>query len=116
MAKMGRPVIEIDWNLFDSLCAIQCTAKEIAQVLKTSVDTLERNIRRKYKQTFAEHYDEKRQTGFASLRRKQYELAMGGNTVMCIWLGKQWLGQSDKQELNQSTEVKIKIETEDERL
>ena len=30
------------------------------------------------------------------LRKKQFEMAMDGNVQMLIWLGKQYLGQSDK--------------------
>ena len=30
-----------------------------------------------------------------SLRRKQMEVAMAGTPSMLIWLGKQWLGQSE---------------------
>ena len=32
------------------------------------------------------------------LRRKQIEVAMNGNVVMLIWLGKQYLGQAEKVE------------------
>ena len=31
-----------------------------------------------------------------SLRRAQYQVAKDGNPTMLIWLGKQWLGQSEK--------------------
>ena len=31
-----------------------------------------------------------------SLRRKQYSTAMEGNATMLVWLGKNWLSQSDK--------------------
>ena len=34
------------------------------------------------------------------LREKQWELAMMGNVQMLIWLGKQYLGQSDKVDNN----------------
>ena len=34
------------------------------------------------------------------LRQKQWELAMMGNVQMLIWLGKQYLGQSDKVDNN----------------
>jgi hypothetical protein len=37
--------------------------------------------------------------GRMSLRRLQWKKAQEGNTTMLIWLGKQYLGQSDKQEL-----------------
>jgi hypothetical protein len=33
------------------------------------------------------------------LRRKQLEKAMGGDSTMLIWLGKNMLGQSDKSEV-----------------
>jgi hypothetical protein len=32
----------------------------------------------------------------ASLRRIQWKLAEAGNATMCVWLGKQLLGQRDK--------------------
>ena len=34
-----------------------------------------------------------------ALREKQIEMAMQGNVQMLIWLGKQYLGQLDKQEV-----------------
>ena len=37
--------------------------------------------------------------GKASLRRMQYGAANKGNVTMQIWLGKQYLGQNDKQEI-----------------
>ena len=33
------------------------------------------------------------------LRRKQFEMAMDGDVRMLIWLGKQYLGQSEKPEV-----------------
>ena len=33
----------------------------------------------------------------AALAKKQIEVALGGNTTMLIWLGKQYLGQKDKE-------------------
>ncbi len=35
-----------------------------------------------------------------SLRRKQWRAAEEGNTTMLVWLGKQYLGQKDKSEMN----------------
>jgi hypothetical protein len=98
--KMGRPKIAIDYDLFDKLCSIQCTQEEIASIMNVSVDTLERRCRREKKQTFAEYYDKKRAGGKMSLRRKQYEIAQSGNVTMLIWLGKQYLGQSEKQDMD----------------
>ena len=33
------------------------------------------------------------------LRQKQFQMAMDGDVKMLIWLGKQMLGQADKQEV-----------------
>ena len=105
--KTGRPTLEVDWEVFDELCRIQCTKTEIAAVLKMSDDTLSRRIKEEFGVTFTELYKEKRQAGFASIRRKQFEVAMAGNgnVGMLIWLGKNWLGQSDKIEETVKTEL-----------
>jgi hypothetical protein len=42
------------------------------------------------------------------LKRKQIAVALQGNVVMLIWLGKQYLGQADKTE--ESGEYKIIVE------
>lgn len=93
---MARPRKVIDWPTVDKLCAIHCTCEEIAGILNVSVDTLERAVKREHKMTFAVYFEQKAAHGRMSLRRKQYELAAGGNATMLIWLGKQWLGQKDK--------------------
>jgi len=88
-----NPRIEIDWDLVKKLAAIHCTQEEIASVVGCSVDTLTR------RPEFAEVFKKGREEGKASLRRKQYEIAMNGNVSMLIWLGKQILGQSEKTEV-----------------
>ena len=47
---------------------------------------------------FSEVFKRKRGKGKISLRRSQFQLAQT-NPTMAIWLGKQWLGQTDKQEV-----------------
>lgn len=106
--KLGRPRKTLDWGLFDQLCAVQCTLEEIAGVLQVSADTLERRIAEKFGSTFAEVFEQKRKAGFGSLRSKQFEIAMSGNVTMLIWLGKQYLGQSDKHV--QKTDVTVRAE------
>lgn len=100
---MARPKIKIDWQQVDQLCAIQCTGEEIAAVLGIDYDTLNRAMKREYKKTFAEYFRGKSAFGKVSLRRRQYTAMKEGNTTMMIWLGKNWLGQSDK-EAEQSDE------------
>ena len=103
MAKMGRPKIEIDWDQFNKLCSLHCTLEEIAGFFDCSADTIERRVKDKYDITFAEQYVKKSAKGKISLRRKQREVAEAGNVTMLIWLGKQYLKQSDKNEQVHST-------------
>lgn len=91
----GRPPKDIDKNVFENLCAIQCTAEEIAAVLGVARSTLWRWCKNVYGESFKTIYAKKREKGFASLRRAQFRLAEK-NAVMAIWLGKQYLGQTDK--------------------
>lgn len=96
MATMGRPRIEIDWKEFDKLCGLQCSLEEIAGWFNCSVDTIENRVKEVHGITFSEYFAQKRSSGKISLRRKQYELAMSGNATMLLWLGKQYLGQTEK--------------------
>lgn len=95
---MGRPKIEINWEQFNKLCGLQCTLLEIASYFDCSDDTIERRVKETHGVTFAEYFAQKRGNGKIALRRKQYEAALAGNVTLLIWLGKQYLGQSDKQE------------------
>ncbi|MGK2915796.1 MAG: hypothetical protein ACSLE5_15345 [Porticoccaceae bacterium] len=92
---MARPLKPVDWEIVDELCAIQCTGEEVAAVIGLNYDTLNRACKREKKLCFTDHYNEKSQHGKASLRRRQWRQAEEGNATMQIWLGKQWLGQSD---------------------
>lgn len=40
-----------------------------------------------------------RESGKASLRRLQWKAANAGNTTMLVWMGKQYLSQTDRQDL-----------------
>jgi len=106
--KMGRPRINIDFEHFDKLCEIQCTLVEIAGFFGCSVDTIENRVKEVHKVTFSEYYKKKCQKGLISLRRKQFALAFNGNVTMCIFLGKQYLGQSDKVEQKGFNDTQIK--------
>lgn len=97
-SKMGRPRKEIDWEAFDKLALIQCTMREVAAWFDVSEDTIDRRVHETHGVTFAEYMAQRSCKGKISLRRKQYQAAMSGNTSLLIWLGKQWLGQSDKME------------------
>lgn len=115
MAVTGRPKKDVDFDKIDGLCKYHCTAQEIVAHLKlfdydVSYNTIERRIREKFNMTFGE-YIEQKHNAYAkpALRRMQWKAAESGNVTMQIWLGKQYLGQSDKQENNITGELGIKI-------
>jgi len=109
MSKSGRPRIKIDWETFDKLCHIQCSQREIAGWFSCSEDTIDRAVQREKKMGFAEYFEQKRGPGKIALRRKQYESAMSGNVTLLIWLGKQYLEQSDKVEQKQTVKQAIDL-------
>lgn len=84
---MARPLKPIDEEQVYSLALRAWTNKEIAYRFGVNEDTL---IRR-----FSETLKEARANRDGSLREKQYEVAMAGNTTMLIWLGKQMLFQKE---------------------
>jgi hypothetical protein len=99
--KTGPKETPIDWGEVDYLASIYCTQDEIAAFVGMSVDTLAIRYRseRKEKPSLGEWMEFLRGKGRASLRRKQYQAAINGDSErMLIWLGKQWLGQADKRE------------------
>ena len=100
---MARPVKEINKEQFESLCNLQCTLDEIAGFFKCSIDTIERWCKRTYNMSFADTFKVYSQNGKISLRRLQFKLAEK-SYAMAIWLGKQYLGQTDKIEATTSFE------------
>jgi len=92
---MARPRKKIDKDYFEKLCSLQCTEEEIAAFFDCSADTIERFCQREYGKRFAEVFKNKRDVGKISLRRTQWKLAEKSPT-MAIFLGKQFLGQTDK--------------------
>lgn len=99
----GRPKIQIGKDQFESLCNLQCTKDEIAGFFKCSPDTIENFCHKEYGDTFSATYKIYSQNGKISLRRFQYKLAEK-HPAMAIFLGKQWLGQTDKVEATTSFE------------
>lgn len=92
----GRKQITIDWKIVDSYLASGCTGTEVAAQLGIYPDTLYRRCISEKKKNFADYAAEKRQKGDSMLKAKQFGVAMGGNTTMLVWLGKQRLNQSEQ--------------------
>ena len=116
---MGRPkhgetgYIDIDLTQLEKLCTINCTKREVEAYFKCSRETIERRIKEHYDMDWTTFYEKYATDGKVSLRRKQLETALSGNPTMLIWLGKQYLNQKDKQELEQVSEIKITIDSDD---
>jgi len=103
----GRPKKKIDYELVKKLAYIQCTQEEISSILAISTRTLQRDTE------FCRIYKNGMDNGKMSLRRLQWKAAEKGNNTMLIWLGKQYLNQTDKQELAHSGGINITVDLVD---
>lgn len=98
--KSGRPQATIDWGVVGKLLEADCKTVDIAAQFGVSTSMLYKRCRADTGMTFSALSQEKRSSGDNLLRAKQYQTAMAGNVTMMIWLGKQRLGQADKQEVS----------------
>lgn len=90
---MARPQVKIDGEEVEKLAAFGITIAEMADFFKVSRDVIDRR--------FKDEVAKGRADLKMKLRRKQIEVAMGGNVTMLIWLGKQLLDQKEpKQEID----------------
>lgn len=97
-APIGRPKIDIDLELVYALAKIHCSVSEIANILGVSKDTVNRRC--------GDIMERAKDEGRMSLRRAQFHKAINeGNVVMQIFLGKNWLGQSDNPVSSSSTKI-----------
>ena len=104
--EMGAPIKDIDFRDFEKCCQMQCTQEEIAGWFEIDEETLVKRVTEHYNKTFSEVYKKYSAGGKCSLRRRQFRRAANGDRVMMIWLGKQYLGQSDKVE-QKVTEINL---------
>ena len=99
--RIGTPPTEIDKKMFETLCGLQCTLFEIASAFGCDKRVIEKWCKREYRRPFKEVFAEKRGRGKISLRRLQWQLAEK-SPAMAIFLGKNYLNQSDRQNLEVS--------------
>ena len=105
--KPGPDPYQVDPAKMEALGRINCTHEEIAAVLGMSVRTFRERLEENPE---LRHLLEKaRDEGKASLRRVQWKAALAGDKTMMIWLGKNHLGQKDKQEVEHSGGVGVTI-------
>ena len=103
---MARPIKRVDVETIKKLAQLHCTYQEIAESVGVSTKTLQRSY---------VHYIKKgRELGKISLRKAQFEKALGGSVPMMIWLGKQHLDQKDKiEQTNYNEPLPLIIEAKD---
>tara|TARA_R110001632_G_C11265888_1_gene410371 strand:+ start:483 stop:1004 length:522 start_codon:yes stop_codon:yes gene_type:complete len=102
--NVGRPKIDLNLEELERLSRLNCTMPEISAYFDIPLRTLE--------DKFANELDVRkaiekgRATGKLSLRRRQIQIMEEtNNPTMAIWLGKQLLGQTDKQEIIQDINI-----------
>ena len=93
---VGRDKKVIDPDEVEKLAGIGCKDSEIAEWFGIKQDTLRYN--------FADQITKGREHLKQSLRRAQLSLALSGNAVMLIWLGKNILGQTDNPNNNDNNQ------------
>lgn len=92
----GRPKLvlnEAGIKTVEKLASIMCTDEEIQYLLEVSLDTLNAPHN---KEAFQEAKKKGQSKGKSSLRRWQFKCAEKGNATLLVWLGKQYLDQTDK--------------------
>jgi len=109
---MGRPRKEINWDLAEKAAALMCTGEEIAALQGVSYDTLERRVKELEEfDNFADWFKRHSAGAKKALRRAQFKNALEkNNATMQIWLGKQYLDQTDKNEaIVTNREIKVDV-------
>lgn len=105
----GRKSTIIDWGAVIDLLKIGSSAAEVCAVLGISDRTLRKQVLNDHNMEWAEFARCGKAKGRNMLRSKQFEVAMDGDKTMLIWLGKQRLGQAEKQETRHTiTNIDVK--------
>ena len=107
-SKNGQHGAGIEEKDFKSLCGMMCTEKEICDFFGVSHDTINRWCHDHFGMTFGEAWGKFSSFGKISLRRYQFSLAET-NPTMAIWLGKQYLGQTDEEKTEDQPLDKIEV-------
>lgn len=94
---MARPYIEMDLDQVQRAASIGCSYEEIAVIVGMSRTTFYERLAED--PSIRDLIEQGKDRGKSTLRRLQWQRAQGGSDTMLIWLGKQVLGQKDRNEL-----------------
>ena len=86
-----------DRDVIKRLAAIMCSYEEIGGIIGMT----EEGVKKRFKKVI----DAGRAQGKESLRKAQFTRALDGDTRMQVWLGKNYLNQSDQPNANDNTQV-----------
>ena len=94
---MPKGEINIDWDQVAYWLEARCSGSQIADILGIHENTLYVRCKTDLGLEFVAFKAKNRSKGEQNLRLAQYESAVKDkDRGMQIWLGKQWLGQTDK--------------------
>ncbi len=110
MATRGRKPATIEWDTVDKLLIAGCPGTEIASHIGVHPDTLYHHCEEEKKTHFSAYSQQKREKGNNLIRVAQFdEAVMKRDRGMLIWLGKNRLGQSDKEEVSHKGNIPIEV-------
>ncbi len=101
----GRPEVLIDWGKVTNYIKAQCDAVGIAGILGICPDTLYNRCKSDNNMDYSAFSAQKKSEGKELLRAKQFQTAMEGDKTMLVWLGKQYLSQRDKAEIDHTVKI-----------
>lgn len=111
--KIGRPLVELDWNFIDDLLTWGCSGSQVAARIGVHPKTLYDRCLIEKELPFCEYIVQKREKGDTLLKEQQFKKALGltdlGDNTMLVWLGKNRLNQRDKQPDEIDNNITIKV-------
>ena len=113
---MARPKVEIDQGQFESLCRLNPTLKDSAAFFKCSEDTIERRCKEWGYDGFADARNKNMVHTRLMLVRSAVKKAENGDNTMLIFCLKNLCGWADKQEIDDSREIKVSISKDEQNL
>mgnify|MGYP003134876237 CR=1 FL=1 len=95
---MARPKkYDIDPKQVEKLASYGCTNTEIASFFGCSKDLISKS--------YSTNVEKGKDSGKIRLRKLQWRAAERGNVPILIWLGKQYLDQTDRKEIEMNTPI-----------
>lgn len=104
--KRGRKPIRISKVKAAEYLRLGLSVRDIAKIFEVDEKTIRNKfsaeIKKRNNDNILEQNDKKRK-----LLDKQFEVAMEGNPILLIWLGKNWLNQKDRIENTERGAIKL---------